>query len=220
MNTYVVSLRRIVELNPKTRKLEELASKSHRYHATTSRLKLALNYLDEAIKRSQMNDVPGYHALIKLSIITYWACFSKSKSKLLLKEIPIDDILKDKSDIYEIHKKVERLRDKIIAHQDKIAELEYAVDLEFTVCCKKIIGLSFPWLEAPGFGSSEIEKFRQLIIIVHDYIDKERQNHDNALMNKLREIYSDEDWYNLCQENGLLTEKQYATPMVNRLLSF
>jgi len=207
MNTYVASLRTLVKQNSEAKKIEESISKSHKYHATTSRLKKAIQYLDEAFKRFQIKDVFAYEALLKLAIITYWACFSKSN--LLLKNIPINDILKGQPDLYKTHEKVEHLRDKIIAHQDKTDELTYDVDLEFSSCCNKIIGLAFPWSEFLKFNTTDMKKFHQLIIIVHDYLDKERQDHDYKLIERLRELCDDEEWYELCKKNNLLSEKNY-----------
>ena len=217
MNTYVAPLRKLVKQNSEAKKLEESIFRSHKYHATTSRFKNAFRYLDEAIKRFRIKDVLAYEALVKLAIITYWACFSKSN--LLLKSIPINDILKGQPALSKTHKKVNKLRDKIIAHQDKTDELLYDVNLEFSSCCHKIVGLSFPWSENPKFDTSDIEKFRQLIIIVHDFLDKERQDHDNKLIKRLREAFDDENWFELCEKNNLLTENHYIPHIENRLVN-
>ena len=218
MNTYVAPLIKLVKQDTDAKKFEESIFRSHKYHATTSRLKNALRYLEEAIQRFKIKDAPAYEALVKLAIITYWACFSKSN--LLLKNIPINDALKEQPDLFKTHEKVKNLRDKMIAHQDKTDELIYDVDLEFSSCCHKILGLSFPWLEKPKFGTSDIEKFWQLIIIVHDFLDKERQDHDNKLIERLREVFDDEKCYEFCQKSSLLTMKQYIPQFENRLLNF
>ena len=157
---------------------------SQKYHATTHRLKIA--YENAKLAKCFFNIRYFYLAevLYRDSIINYMGCFKKSK--LLLKEINIYNIIKDEK-LIDLHKRVERSRDKIIAHQDKVNELKY--EIEVKINNNGIVEkFEFPFLTTIGLNFEEdLENFIKLIKEIYNYLDEERKKHDEDFIKRINE---------------------------------
>lgn len=204
MNKKVVSVSRIIKSDPTvTSKLEQLSSETYKYNATSIRLKHAHGLVEEAYSRLKKEDILGYKNSAHLAIITYCACFNKSK---LLAKIDIHDIVGSNLTLNKTHQKVLYLRDKLIAHLDKIEEIEYEVDLVFSEDGKEIATYETPFFEEAGINIDFLDNLKKLIQMSIDYIDPLFKQSIQRLLSKMRNIHDDKEWFDLCSENGLLNE--------------
>ena len=199
---YTASLKEIIKHTDILKKIESQFFISSKYHATTSRLKLSLNYLEEAKLKFDKKDVFAYKALLEMALITYSACFNNSK--LLLKEshIPLNEILTKDDLLKNTDRKVKYIRDKILAHQDKVDELNYDINVIFTD--DKVTEFNFPFLTKLDFNMNDITNFKNLIIKVHNYLDIKRKKHDDKLLIEIKKIDNSQNILKLCQDNNII----------------
>jgi hypothetical protein len=174
---------------------------SKKYHATTQRLQSVLDTLKETKRRFQTLDLLAYKALLESAIITYMGCFNDSKLLLKQEHIPLDKILKGRPDLIKTHKKVKKIRNKIIAYQDKEKELSYDIDLIITK--EKIVKFNFPYSTLLDFNIEDIKNFFKLITIICNYLDIERQEYDNKLLEKIKKINVEHNIYDFCIKNEI-----------------
>jgi len=183
MNQY--KFQDLINEDPKFKKLEAKYHLSVKYHATTHRLKLSLEYLNTAIERLRINDIFIYKTCLEMSIITYAACFNNSKSLLKDNYIPVNNILKDDLELIKLHEKIKYYRDKIIAHQDKVKELDYDI---YIIQEDDSIEFEFPFLLKLEITNAERDNFKKIIVEIHDYLDLKRQTHDEQLKKDVKTI--------------------------------
>ena len=174
----------LIQNDEKFKKFQTQYYTSIKYLATTHRLKLSLEYLECSQERLKIKDIFIYKTCLEMAIITYSACFNNSKALLKISD-KINNILNGNKILKQTHDKVMYYRDKVLAHQDKVDELGYHIDL---LKNDDDIILEFPFLLKFKFDNNDQKNFHNLIIKVHDYLDSERQKHDKKFKQDLSEI--------------------------------